>query len=495
MPKSYLPEYREYYEKRQFRAARDAVGDELRLLGRRRPVRPRPAVRRAATCPASRCTSRSARTCGRRSRRAPTARWPAPPCWRTCRRATSRSARPTTAARCAPSQSARTIAGYVYTAAGLGESTTDLAWDGQALIYENGDLLAESGALRRRRAADRRRPRPRPDRRRPRRARAATATRSTTTATRLARMRRIEFELGVAGRHGSAAPRGRALPLRPGRPGQPQRALRGGLQHPGPRARDAAARHRDREDRDRRLRRAGLDARADRRRARDRPARACPRENVLAYTMPGFATSALTLRQRPRADAGARRQRRTRSTSAPRRRRCSATSATRPPTASRVYDVTYENVQAGERTSHLFRLANHHGALVLGTGDLSELALGWSHLRRRRPDVALQRQRLGAQDADPVPHPLGDRHRPVRRRRRAQVLDVGARAPRSRRSSSPADDPDPTSPAPTARASSAPTSCQDFFLYYTLRFGYRPSKVAFLAHHAWGDRDAGAGRT
>ena len=43
-----------------------------------------------------------------------------------------------------------------------------------------------------------------------------------------------------------------------------------------------------------------------------------------------------------------------------------------------VYDVTFENVQAGERTSHLFRLANHHGGLVLGTGDLSELALGFT---------------------------------------------------------------------------------------------------------------------
>jgi NAD+ synthase (glutamine-hydrolysing) len=43
----------------------------------------------------------------------------------------------------------------------------------------------------------------------------------------------------------------------------------------------------------------------------------------------------------------------------------------------RLYDLTFENVQAGERTSHLFRLANYHGALVLGTGDLSELALGW----------------------------------------------------------------------------------------------------------------------
>ena len=41
------------------------------------------------------------------------------------------------------------------------------------------------------------------------------------------------------------------------------------------------------------------------------------------------------------------------------------------------YDITFENVQAGERTSHLFRLANLHNAMVVGTGDLSELALGW----------------------------------------------------------------------------------------------------------------------
>ncbi|MFM0511722.1 hypothetical protein [Paraburkholderia sp. RL17-373-BIF-A] len=39
--------------------------------------------------------------------------------------------------------------------------------------------------------------------------------------------------------------------------------------------------------------------------------------------------------------------------------------------------MTFENVQAGERTSHLFRLANLHSALVVRTGDLSELALGW----------------------------------------------------------------------------------------------------------------------
>ena len=72
------------------------------------------------------------------------ARWPGPPCWPTCRPATSPSARPTTAGMLCEAQSARTISAYVYTAAGLGESTTDVAWDGQALIYENGQLLAES---------------------------------------------------------------------------------------------------------------------------------------------------------------------------------------------------------------------------------------------------------------------------------------------------------------------------------------------------------------
>ena len=62
----------------------------------------------------------------------------------------------------------------------------------------------------------------------------------------------------------------------------------------------------------------------------------------------------------------------------------------------KVYDVTFENVQAGLRTDYLFRLANQRGGIVLGTGDLSELALGLVDLRCRRPDVALQRQRRRA---------------------------------------------------------------------------------------------------
>ncbi len=58
-----------------------------------------------------------------------------------------------------------------------------------------------------------------------------------------------------------------------------------------------------------------------------------------------------------------------------------------------VYDVTFENVQAGLRTDYLFRLANQRGGIVLGTGDLSELALRLVRVRRRRPDEPLQRQR------------------------------------------------------------------------------------------------------
>ena len=164
VPKSYLPEYREFYEKRQFRAARDAVGDRIRLFGSSEEVPfgadllfaagdlpafvlhveicedlwvPIPPSTYGALAGATVLANLSASniTIGKAGFRREL---------------------------CA-SQSARTIAGYLYTAAGMGESTTDLAWDGQALIYENGDLLARVRAVRDRRDADLCRPRPRPD--------------------------------------------------------------------------------------------------------------------------------------------------------------------------------------------------------------------------------------------------------------------------------------------------------------------------------------------
>ena len=117
----------------------------------------------------------------------------------------------------------------------------------------------------------------------------------------------------------------------------------------------------------------------------------------------------------------------------------------------KVYDITFENVQAGERTSHLFRLANLHGGMVVGTGDLSELALGLVHLRRGRPHVPLQRERQRAEDADPVPRALGRRIGRARRPTSARRCAASS-TPTSRPSSRPA--------ASAPRTSSGPTSCR-----------------------------------
>jgi NAD+ synthase (glutamine-hydrolysing) len=215
-----------------------------------------------------------------------------------------------------------------------------------------------------------------------------------------------------------------------------------------------------------------------------------PRANVLGYTLPGFATSATTLRNAhalmKALGVGAQEL----------DIRPSATQMLRDlghPAAdgSPVYDVTYENVQAGERTSHLFRLANFHGALVLGTGDLSELALGWStygvgdqmshyNVNASVPKTLIRfllRWAIGTgmfgADANAVLEAvLGTAISP-------ELIPVGA-------------DHDGDGPEQDSEATVGPYELQDFFLYYVLRFGYRPSKVAFLAEHAWGSRERGA---
>src|SRR5205085_10432812 len=101
-----------------------------------------------------------------------------------------------------------------------------------------------------------------------------------------------------------------------------------------------------------------------------------PRTNILGYTMPGFATSDRTLANAHRLmnalgiTAG---EIDIRPSCLQMLRDIGHPFAAGEP----VHDVTFENVQAGERTSHLFRLANLHNGIVVGTGDLSELALGW----------------------------------------------------------------------------------------------------------------------
>ena len=158
--------------------------------------------------------------------------------------------------------------------------------------------------------------------------------------------------------------------------------------------------------------------------------------------------------------------------------------------ASRVYDVTFENVQAGERTSHLFRLANHHGALVVGTGDLSELALGWctygvgDHMSHYNVNASVPKTL--------IQHLI---------RWVAETRAAGRRGERGAAATSshteispelvPGDGTGSRSPRRTPRRSSAPTSCRISTSTTPLRFGYAPPKVAFLAYCAWRDRDQG----
>ncbi|MGO9891336.1 MAG: NAD(+) synthase [Solirubrobacteraceae bacterium] len=491
VPKSYLPEYREYYEKRQFRAARDAVGDVVRLFASSEEVPfgadllftardlpefilnveicedlwvPIPPSTYGALAGATVLANLSASniTIGKAGFRREL---------------------------CA-SQSARTIAGYLYTAAGMGESTTDLAWDGQALIYENGDMLAESERFATgeqliladldldRIVADR----------------ASTSSYGDSIGDhrrRLSRLRRITFDLGVEGLSGEVVPLRRRVERFPYVPSDPAsrnarcdevysiqvRGLETRLQATGI---DKIV--------------IGVSGGLDSTHALIVAARALdrlglPRENVLAYTMPGFATSDHTLRNAHRL------MRALGVSGSELDIRPAATQMLRDighPAADGepVYDITFENVQAGERTSHLFRLANYHGGLVLGTGDLSELALGWAtygvgdqmshyHVNASVPKTLIQFLLRWAIDTDQFGADVG------------QVLDSVLNTEISPELV-PRHDPDSDRPGADSESVVGPYEIQDFFLYYIVRFGYTPSKVAYLAHHAWGDRAAGS---
>jgi NAD+ synthase (glutamine-hydrolysing) len=213
-----------------------------------------------------------------------------------------------------------------------------------------------------------------------------------------------------------------------------------------------------------------------------------PRKNILAYTMPGFATADRTR------DNALRLMKALGVTAHEMDIRPSSNQMLRDidhpyPKGEPLYDVTFENVQAGERTSHLFRLANMHQALVVGTGDLSELALGWctygvgdqmSHynVNASVPKTLIQHllrwiiktDQFGAQTGEII----------------QSILDTEI---------SPELIPqDPDSEGPKLQSTESqvgPYELQDFNLYYITRLGYRPSKVAFLSLQAWGDRGRG----
>ncbi|HKP75547.1 MAG TPA: NAD(+) synthase, partial [Longimicrobiaceae bacterium] len=374
VPKSYLPNYREFYEKRQFTSGRMAISTEVGFLGQVVPFGA-DLVFDAVNVPGFRLAVEICEDV-----------WvPIPPStWTALAGATivaNLSASNITLGKaeyrrelCA-AHSARMICGYLYSAAGPGESTTDLAWDGHALIHENGELICESHRFdddEQVIAGDIDLERLTQDRMR-------MSSFNDTVGVhkdRLREIRSVPFELALPT---ATIPLMRAVPRFPFVPDDPGvldlRCYEAyNIQVHGLMKRLAAT------DIEKVV--IGVSGGLDSTHALIVAARTMdrlglPRTNILGYTMPGFATSSGT-----KGNAWAL-MRALGVTAEEMDIRPSATQMLRDldhPFAEGkpVYDVTFENVQAGERTSHLFRLANQHHALVLGTGDLSELALGWA---------------------------------------------------------------------------------------------------------------------
>jgi NAD+ synthase (glutamine-hydrolysing) len=155
-----------------------------------------------------------------------------------------------------------------------------------------------------------------------------------------------------------------------------------------------------------------------------------------------------------------------------------------------VYDVTFENVQAGERTSHLFRLANLHQAMVVGTGDLSELALGWmtygvgDQMSHYNVNVSVSKTLIQYLIRWVISSNQFD---PATSATLQAILDTEISPELV-----PHADGDSTRPAQRTADTVGPYELQDFNLYFITRYGFRPSKVAYLALQAWGDKGRGS---
>ncbi|HTF33407.1 MAG TPA: NAD(+) synthase [Myxococcota bacterium] len=483
-PKSYLPNYREFYELRQFTPADVCTRSEITLAGQRAPFGNR-LIFRLQEQPKLALFVEICEDL-----------WvPAPPSsFAALAGATlvaNLSASNVVVGKyqyrrsLASNQSARCIAAYLYSASGPGESTTDLAWDGHAMIWENGNLLAESRRFSQvpqltfaevdldRLWADRMRQN-------------SFGQSMQCHRTEISGFHEIDFSL--------ALPKGR-LPLA-------RRVERYPYVPEDPATRDARCEEVYRiqvQGLVTRMRATGMkklvigvSGGLDSTQALLVCARALdelglPPKNILAYTMPGFATTA-----------------RTKSQAWSLMRALGATAeeidirpaclqmlkALNHPYAKgdrrpRVYDLTFENVQAGERTSHLFRLANRYGAIVVGTGDLSELALGWctygvgDQMSHYNVNVSVPKTLI--RDLIGWVGHSGEFDRGVGRvLARVLATDISPElVPGSHRGQ----------PAQLSESVVGPYPLQDFHLYYTLRFGYAPAKVAFLAWNAWRGKD------
>jgi NAD+ synthase (glutamine-hydrolysing) len=495
VPKSYLPNYREFYEQRHFSSAETAYQQEIDLLSQKRiPFGSRlifqheeqrlfrfhieicedlwvpiPPSSYAALAGAHILLNLSASniTIGKAAYRH----------------------------QLAGNQSARCLAAYLYSAAGTGESTTDLAWDGHAMIYEEGQLLAESERFSSHPSlitADIDLERLSQERMR----QTSFASSITHHKDELLRYRQISFSLPL--------PQDERLPLQriyerfPYVPSQSkardERAYEAyQIQVQGLVKRLQATQ----------IQRVviGVSGGLDSTQALLVCAKAMdqlnlPRRNILAYTMPGFATSQRTLKQAHALMQAI---------------DCTAEEIDIRPTCLQMlrdikhpysdgmplYDITFENIQAGQRTSHLFRLANHHNALVVGTGDLSELALGWctygvgDHMSHYNVNASVPKTLIQYLIRWVAHHSDLTKTQDELRSILLRIVDTEI-SPELIPSQEEGD---------TAQGQSdvtqktedviGPYSLQDFHLYYILRFGFRVPKIAFLAYHAWHDPEYG----
>jgi NAD+ synthase (glutamine-hydrolysing) len=482
VPKIHIPNYREFYEKRHFASGAGTEGGMIRLSGAEVPFGPdlifeaedlpgfllhveicedvwvpSPPSGAAALAGATVLANLSASNI-------------------TIGKADSRTL-------LSLSQSARCQAAYLYAAAGVGESTTDLAWDGQVSIFENGVTLAESprfplgpqsavadidlDLLRQ----ERLRNGSLDDNRRYHDVQASDFRRVSLT---------LEPPIGDLGLK-------RKLARFPFVPADPARLSQDCYEGYNIQISGLAQRLRGIGVRKMVI---GVSGGLDSTHALIVAARAAdlleiPRANILGFTMPGFATSdhtktnAIALMEalgitwkeldiRPAAkqmlgDMGHPFGR-----------------------GEPVYDVTFENVQAGLRTDYLFRLANHNDAIVIGTGDLSELALGWctygvgdqmSHYNVNGgiPKTLIQHLIRWVVSTGQFDAAVGATLTAILATEISpELVPVGeGEAPQS------------------TEAKIGPYALQDFTLFHVLRYGFRPSKIAYLALMAWEDAARG----
>ncbi len=478
VPKSYLPNYREYYEKRWFASGMGLNGLAIELAGQTAPFGTdlifAAADHADFTVHAEICEDL----------------WsPAPPsidgalagAHILCNLSASNILIGKSESRstlCA-AQSMRCLAAYAYAAAGTGESSTDMAFDGQGSIHELGAELTATPRF----------------------------ARTPQLAFADIDMQRLRLERMRNGTFNDAAS-ARAHPERlfrridfgaPAGPTVDQLAR--------PLARFPFVPH----DRDRltqdcyeafNIQVAGLARRLEATGAKKMvigvsggldsthallvAARTCdllgrPRSDIVGVTLPGFATSASTkanawrLMEALGIDASEIDIR-------PAASRMLADIGHPAATGAPVYDITYENVQAGLRTDYLFRIANQRNGFVIGTGDLSELALGWSTY-----GVGDQMSHYGVNSG--VPKTLIQYL--IRWCAEASEVDA-ATADILRAILETEISPELVPPGADGAIQSTedrigPYALHDFFLYHVLREALPPSKIAFLAWQAWRD--------